>query len=286
MYGAHSKFDNGTPSTEYRRSRKVYCLASGTAIRKEMLLWDLVSECRWPTLATVPSNEFCSKSSTFGKTPKHYKQRGPLHHQYGSTSTHNHCTPITWQSADCDWNSSVWSNHTQSYESNNLRCRRQADRPPLLPRHRTARRHWWTLHLRWQRVQWGRVMFTDESRISIQFNDGRVRVYRRPGERFADVNVRQRHRFGGGSVMVWGGISIHHRTPPLCDGWQSDRNPLSISMRLSGRWFYQAFSRLAAGQFCRITMPDPTVPGWWLTFSDNKVSAGWIGQHIRLTWPQ
>ena len=80
-------------------------------------------------------------------------------------------------------------------------------------RHRTARRHWCTLHLRWQRVQWGRVMFTDESRFSIQFNDGRVRVYRRPGQRFAGVNVRQRHRFGGGSVMVWGGMSIHHRTP-------------------------------------------------------------------------
>ena len=87
--------------------------------------------------------------------------------------------------------------------ANNLRCRRQAVRPPLLPRHRTARRHWCTLHLRWQRVQWGRVMFTDESRFSIQFNDGRVRVYRRPGERFADVNVRQRHRFGGGSVSVY-----------------------------------------------------------------------------------
>ena len=33
-----------------------------------------VSQCRWPTLATVPSNEFCSKSSTFGKTPKHYRE--------------------------------------------------------------------------------------------------------------------------------------------------------------------------------------------------------------------
>ena len=54
-----------------------------------------VTQCRWPTLATVPSNVFCSKSSMFGKTPKHYKQRGPLHHQYDSTSTHNHCTPIT-----------------------------------------------------------------------------------------------------------------------------------------------------------------------------------------------
>ena len=32
------------------------------------------SECRWPTLATVPSNELCSKSSTFGKTPKYYRE--------------------------------------------------------------------------------------------------------------------------------------------------------------------------------------------------------------------
>ena len=97
--------------------------------------------------------------------------------------------------------------------ANNLRCRRQAVRPPLPPHHRTARRHWCTLHLWWQRVQWRRVMFTDESRFSIQFNNGGVRVYRRPGERFTDVNVRQHHQFGGGSVMVWGGISIHHRTP-------------------------------------------------------------------------
>ena len=63
--------------------------------------------------------------------------------------------------------------------ANNLCCRHQAVRPPLLPRHRTARRHWCTLHLRWQRVQWGRVMFTDESRFSIQFNT--VRWWQRHG---------------------------------------------------------------------------------------------------------
>ena len=211
--GAHSKFDNGTTSTEYRRSRKGYCLASGWQYAKKCCCktW-CQSECRWPTLATVPSNEFCSKSSTFGKTPKHYKQRGPLHHQYGSTSTHADYVTICGLRLELEC---LIKPYAIRLRANNLRCRRQAVRPPLLPRHRTARRHWCTLHMRWQRVQWGRVMFTDESRFSIQLNDGRVRVYRRPGERFADVNVRQRHRFGGGSVMVWGGISIHHRTPSM-----------------------------------------------------------------------
>lgn len=96
---------------------------------------------------------------------------------------------------------------------NNLRARRPAVRPPLLPRHRTARRDWCTRHARWQRAQWTSVLFSDESRFTLQFNDGRQRVYRRPGERFVDVNVNQRLPFGGGGIMVWGAFSFHHRTP-------------------------------------------------------------------------
>jgi hypothetical protein len=38
-------------------------------------------------------------------------------------------------------------------------------------------------------------------------------VYRRVGERYADACVIQRQSFGGGSVMVWGGIAAHGRTP-------------------------------------------------------------------------
>ena len=91
-----------------------------------------------------------------------------------------------------------------------------------------------------------------------------------------------------GSVVAasWCGAASLSTTGPPSMWWMAIWQESAISMRLSGRWFYQAFSRLAAGQFCRMTMPDPTTPGWWLTFSDNKVSPGWIGQHIRLTWPQ
>ena len=50
--------------------------------------------------------------------------------------------------------------------------------------------------------QWRRVFFTDESRFTLFRPDGQRR-----GERFADACVLERDRFGGGSVMVWGGIS-------------------------------------------------------------------------------
>ena len=58
-------------------------------------------------------------------------------------------------------------------------------------------------------------MFSDESRFTLSFNDGRVRVWRRQGERYADATVREHNRYGGGSVMVWGGMSLGTRTPLL-----------------------------------------------------------------------
>ena len=55
--------------------------------------------------------------------------------------------------------------------------------------------------------QWRRVLYMDESRFTLYRADGRRRVYRRRGERFAGACVVEWDRFGGGSVMVWGGIA-------------------------------------------------------------------------------
>ncbi len=50
------------------------------------------------------------------------------------------------------------------------------------------------------------------SRMNLGFSlyraDGRQRVWRRVGERFADVNVEDRVAHGGGGVMVWAGICL------------------------------------------------------------------------------
>ncbi|KAL0148612.1 hypothetical protein M9458_056052 [Cirrhinus mrigala] len=56
------------------------------------------------------------------------------------------------------------------------------------------------------------VCSNDESRFTLSTCDRRDRVWRRRGERSAACNILQHDRFGSGSVMVWGGISLEGRT--------------------------------------------------------------------------
>ena len=56
------------------------------------------------------------------------------------------------------------------------------------------------------------TLFSDESRFSLCFCDGRYRVYRNRGERFTDQCVQVSDRFGGRSVMMWDGICHDGRT--------------------------------------------------------------------------
>ncbi|KAI3362575.1 hypothetical protein L3Q82_001609 [Scortum barcoo] len=67
-------------------------------------------------------------------------------------------------------------------------------------------------HQDWQIRHWRPVLFTDESRFTLSTCDRRDRVWRCRGERSADCNILQHDRFGSGSVMVWGGISLGGRT--------------------------------------------------------------------------
>ena len=80
---------------------------------------------------------------------------------------------------------------------------------PLTQASRLRRMAWLTAHAPrlFLMRQWRRVLFTDKSRFTLYRADGRRRVYRRCGERFADACVVERDQFGGGPVMVWGGIA-------------------------------------------------------------------------------
>lgn len=82
----------------------------------------------------------------------------------------------------------------------------------LTGHHRAARLLWARRYVRFTQRQWNSVIFSDESRFNVSHADGRVRVYRRRNERLADCCIQERDRFGGGSVMVWGGIMGNLKT--------------------------------------------------------------------------
>ena len=79
-----------------------------------------------------------------------------------------------------------------------------------LNRARHARRMVWVTAQaprRFPMRQWRCVFFT------LFCAGGRRCLYQRCGERFADACVFERDRYGGGSVMVWGGISHGVKLP-------------------------------------------------------------------------
>ncbi|CAH2087783.1 unnamed protein product [Euphydryas editha] len=97
-------------------------------------------------------------------------------------------------------------------EEVNSRARRPARGPQLLPQHRAARLQFAREHANWSHEQWARVLFTDECRIALNAPDGRQRVWRRKGERYLAITTTPTVSFGGGSIMIWGGVSSDART--------------------------------------------------------------------------
>ena len=97
----------------------------------------------------------------------------------------------------------------------NLSCRRPYRGPILTARHRRARLQWATHRRNWRHRHWRTVVFSDESRYCISTADGRVRVWRRRGERFNDECVLERDSWGGPSIMVWGAIALNHKLGPM-----------------------------------------------------------------------
>jgi hypothetical protein len=58
-----------------------------------------------------------------------------------------------------------------------------------------------------------KVLFTDDLRFCFTRGDGQICVYRGRNERYTKAWTLEWDRFGGGgSFMVWGGVSQHYQT--------------------------------------------------------------------------
>ncbi|GFT62402.1 transposable element Tcb2 transposase [Trichonephila clavipes] len=82
----------------------------------------------------------------------------------------------------------------------------------LTSRHRRDRREWATEHVNWWRNELSNVLFSDESRFSVHPDNRRVFIWRDRGSRNNPAFLHESVRFGGGGVLVYGGISIDGRT--------------------------------------------------------------------------
>ncbi|GFW59482.1 transposable element Tcb2 transposase [Trichonephila clavipes] len=93
-----------------------------------------------------------------------------------------------------------------------LFARRPVGCVPLTPSHRRRRSLWCREHRNWRDNEWGRVLFTDESRFSLSSDSHRILIWRERGSRNHPSNIIERDRYGGRGVLVWGGIMLGSRT--------------------------------------------------------------------------
>ncbi|GFW67432.1 transposable element Tcb2 transposase [Trichonephila clavipes] len=93
-----------------------------------------------------------------------------------------------------------------------LFARRPVRCVPSMPAHRRRRSLWCREHRNWRDNEWGRVLFTDESRFSLSSDSHRILIWRERGSRNHPSNIIERDRYGGRGVLVWGGIMLGCRT--------------------------------------------------------------------------
>ncbi|GBM43277.1 Transposable element Tcb1 transposase [Araneus ventricosus] len=96
--------------------------------------------------------------------------------------------------------------HTGLYARRPVRC------VPLTATHCRLRLAWSREHTLWTPQQWSCVMFSEESRFSLQSDSRRTFIWRAPGTRYHQENTIERHRYGGAGWLVWGGIILGSRT--------------------------------------------------------------------------
>ncbi|GFW18849.1 transposable element Tcb2 transposase [Trichonephila clavipes] len=90
----------------------------------------------------------------------------------------------------------------------------QGDQFCVYPFNRQQRRAhiaWAREYVSWARQRWDSVLFTDESRLTLESNSGRLLIWRERSTRYQS-NTAERHSYRGSGIKVWSGISLGGHT--------------------------------------------------------------------------
>ncbi|GFW32041.1 transposable element Tcb2 transposase [Trichonephila clavipes] len=119
-----------------------------------------------------------------------------------------------WQQFQDDATGTTVSRQTvyRRLENIGLYARRPVRCVPLTATHCCLQLTWSREHALWTPQQWSCVMFSDESRFSLQSDSRRTLTWGAPGTRYHQENTIERHRYCGAGWLIWGGIILGSRT--------------------------------------------------------------------------
>ncbi|GFV58914.1 HTH_Tnp_Tc3_2 domain-containing protein [Trichonephila clavipes] len=87
--------------------------------------------------------------------------------------------------------------HIGIYARRPVRC------VPLTATHCRLRLTWSREHALWTPQQWSCMMFSDESKFSLQSDSRRTLIWKAPGTRYHQENTIERHRYGGARWLAF-----------------------------------------------------------------------------------
>jgi transposase len=87
-------------------------------------------------------------------------------------------------------------------------CYKKQKKPLLLEKHVVERLRFCKFHDLWDYFSWKKVIFSDESKFNLEGADGNQRYWMTPSTHQNKQLIIERSKFGGGSVMVWGCVTI------------------------------------------------------------------------------
>ncbi|GFV03675.1 transposable element Tc1 transposase [Trichonephila clavipes] len=104
------------------------------------------------------------------------------------------------------------ADHVQTLRAHRSICSQDCQMCSTYSTHCHLRLTWSREHALWTPQQWSCVMFSDESRFSLQSDSHRTLIWRAPGTRYHQENTIERHRYVGEGWLVWGGLILGSRT--------------------------------------------------------------------------
>ncbi|GFW69440.1 transposable element Tcb1 transposase [Trichonephila clavipes] len=148
-----------------------------------------------------------------------------------------------------------------------LFARRPVRCVPLTPAHRRRRSLWCREHRNWRDNEWGRVLFTDESRFSLSSDSHRILIWRERGSRNHPSNIIERDRYGGRGVLVWEASCL-----VVVQTFTSSTQVQSTGPVIVTRFFFHmcvVLEALWARRFAARTLPPVTIRELRLALQDE-----------------